>query len=92
MAERLKVVGIPVVGKQLDCRTECFVVALMVDKQAQLLVRVAAAVAGRAAAAVVVAVVQGHHNFAVVETEMEERGIEKTVGKYLFSFTKRKRF
>ena len=54
--------------------------------------RVAAAVVGRAAAAVVVAVVQGHHNFAVVETEMEERGIEKTVGKYLFSFTKRKRF
>lgn len=33
--------------------------------------RVAAAVVGRAVAAVVVAVVQGHHNFAVVETELD---------------------
>ena len=97
MAERLKVVGMsvvgmPVVGKQLDYRTGCFVVALGVDKQVQILVRVAAAaVVGRAVAGVVVAVVQGHYNFAVVETEIEETGIVETARKYLFLFTKKQK-
>ena len=32
MAERLRVVGVPVIGKQLGCRTVCVEAAWRVDK------------------------------------------------------------
>lgn len=80
MAERWQMVGVPVLGKLLGCRTVSVVGVRRVDTMGCLLGRSAAvAVAGRAvvvaAAAGVVAVAaeEGHHNLAAAETKTDTK-------------------
>lgn len=67
MAETWEMVGVPVLGKLLGCRTVFVAGERRVDKMELLQGRVAAvAVAGRAV--VVAAAGVGHHNLAAAET------------------------
>lgn len=75
MAETWEMVGVPVPGKQLGCRTVFVAGDRRVDKMEWLLGRVAAvAVAGRAVVVAAVAVAAavaagvGHHNLAAADT------------------------
>lgn len=64
-------VGVPVAGKQLGCRTVFVVEAWMVDKQDWVLGKAAVFVVAGSVFAAVAVVEEGHHSLAVAETETE---------------------